>query len=155
MKILPLTFSLLPLLFICGCSNPEKKALDSFKPIITFLGSQTNQDGNTQYSDFSFDIKKTDSLISPFTGVIIFKEHRIWHGDILPTYTDTCHFAQQDGKWVHKSIDIEEEHLAGEASQDENNNRALSQLGIFASKMSLDKDLSKYLGCSAIEPINQ
>ena len=155
MKILHLAFALVIPLFLVGCSNPQKKALDSFKPIITFLGSQTNLNGGIEFSDFSYDVEKTDSLISPFTGVIVFKEHLIFHGDTLPTKTYTCHFAEQNGKWVHKSIDIEEEHSAEEASHDENNNRALSQLSIRISKMALDKELSGFLGCPAIEPINQ
>jgi hypothetical protein len=163
MKILPLTFSLLPLLYICGCSNPDKKALDSFKPIIAFLGSQTNSDGKIEYSDFSYNVEKTDSLVSPFTGVTVFKRHIVLpDGKNYSDYIFTCHFAQQDGKWVHKSIDVEkqetEEGKKYEAEYQRNetdevrakqdaNSAQISQLGISISKMSLDSQLAKFLNC--------
>jgi len=90
-------------LFIFGCSSREQKALESFKPVVVYL-SGTNF--NSGYSDFSYNVQKTDSLVSPFIGIITFKEDSSFE-NYKAYYAFTCHFAEQDGKWVHKSIDIE------------------------------------------------
>ena len=63
MKISFLAFALISSLCLIGCTKPETKALDSFKPVVTFLSSQTNSDGKIEYSDLSYDVEKTDSLI--------------------------------------------------------------------------------------------
>src|SRR3989442_1906193 len=57
---------------LCGCSNPEKKALNSFKSIINFLSAIRNDDGSRKFSDFSFNVRRTDSVLSPFAGEITF-----------------------------------------------------------------------------------
>ena len=143
MKIPHLIFALVITLFIVGCSNPDKKALVSFKPIVTFLESQTNSDGRAEFSDLSYNVEKSDSLVSPFIGLITFKEH---YKSLAFTYT--CKFAEQDGKWVHKSIDVQELHPAGEATPDENNSSAqISQLVIGTLRASLDGKLSGFLHC--------
>jgi hypothetical protein len=160
MKIVYLTFALLPLFFICGCSDPGKRALDSFKPIITYLSSQTNNDGRIEYSDFTYNVEKTDSLVSPFTGLITFKKHTTF-----ADYTYTCSFADQNNKWVLKSIDEEgqpteerKEYENAEANffdlEQQEKARAtdlgLIQLNISVEKDGLDAQLSKFLGCPAI-----
>jgi hypothetical protein len=158
MKVSHFTFLLLLLFFICGCSNPEKKALNSFKPIVTFLSSQTNSDGKIEYSDLSYDVEKTDSLISPFTGIVVFHE-----GNSI----FTCHFALQNDKWVHKSIDSsldtklqqeemtrmdEDTNIISDEVREKNKSQVieLEQMTARFQKSNLDRDLSKFLGCPQI-----
>jgi hypothetical protein len=160
MKRLYLILALIIPLFIVGCSNPEKKALNSFKPIIVFLSSQTNTDGSITFSDFSYNVEKSDSLVSPFIGVITFKADSSNH---KAYYAYTCHFAEQDGKWIHKSIDIEYQVTSGldpnatnDGVSDEiraQHDQAAQQfnqqvLNIF--KTLLDNKLSAFLNCPKI-----
>jgi hypothetical protein len=157
MKIIFAILSLVVLFVICGCTSREQKALNSFKPIIAFLGSQTNHDGGIEFSDFSYNVEKRDSLVSPFVGLITFKNHTKYHDLIY-----TCRFAEQDEKWVHKSIDIEETQTAEGISYEEDYEKNMSdevrakqqashlqvtQLTIKISKMSLDGELADFLHC--------
>ena len=158
MKKTFLAFALISFLFLIGCTKPETKALDSFKPVVTFFSSQTNSAGEIKYSDLSYDVKKTDSLISPFTGIIVFHERN----NIF-----TCHFALQNDKWVHKSIDSSvDEKLQQEEMQriDEDTNIIndevrekiksqnieMEQMTAQLQKGNLDRDLSRLLGCPQI-----
>lgn len=82
----------------------DKKVLESFKTVVGIINTQTNSEGGAQYSDTQYDVKKTDSIVSPYTGVLTFKRQ------IDPEVYDfvwTVTFAHQDGKWVGKSIDCE------------------------------------------------
>lgn len=53
-------------------ANPEKDVLNSFRPILAYLGGMTNFDGEVKYTNFSFNVSKTDSLVSPYVGEICF-----------------------------------------------------------------------------------
>ena len=70
------------------------------------MSGLTNFYGKIKCSDFSYNVEKTDSVVSPFTGVITFKAD-IPHDLYEAYYAFTCQFAEQDGKWIHKKIDIE------------------------------------------------
>jgi hypothetical protein len=147
--------------FFAGCSDPQKQALNSFKPVVDHFSSQTNSDGPL-YSDISYDVQKSDSLVSPFTGTIRFrKDEAIF----------TCHFALQDSKWVHKSIesDIDKnaEQLAlNRIDADTNIINDTVRETIKAQyiqgtetlpaweKRDIDNDLAKFLGCPKIMPEN-
>src|SRR5436309_960592 len=98
-----LTLIIIGLAFLCGCSNPEKTALDSFKPIVIYLSGLTNSDASAspEYSDFVFKVSKFDSPVNPFVGTISFEKRT--HET---KYTYTCRFMRQNDKWVHKIIDV-------------------------------------------------
>jgi hypothetical protein len=138
-------------LFACGCSNPEKEALESFKAIATHLGLQKDSDGQGKFWDFSINVEKSNSLVSPFIGVLTFKEHRSSkssgaEGD----YIFTCHFAMQDGKWVLKNIDsnFQITKEANDPSSSEAKNWHLLFEGFIGiACIEIDGILVKYLGC--------
>lgn len=150
MKIPHLTFALAVALFLVGCSksenpaaqnsttnstqvpeSPEQNAVNSFKSVVKFLSSKTNDDGGTEFLNLSYDVEKTDSLISPITGVITYTPK---DSNYIPPYNIiTCHFAFQDGKWVLKSIESGREDTQ------------------YAHQVS--RVLSEFLGCPTVEPI--
>ena len=151
-------------ILLVGCSNPEKQALDSFQPVIKFLSSETNSDGNLQFKDFSFDISKTDSIVSPFTGNITFKSKSGYSVFI-------CNFAMQNNKWVHKKIETHLDDLAihDMINQIDNNtnfindevretdksqNVELIRGTADMEKSIIDRDLSNFLHCAATENNN-
>lgn len=129
------------IVFVSGCSNNEQKALKSFEPIVSHLAGLKIPDGKAKCSNLSYNVNKTDSLVSPFAGVITFK--------IGERITFTCRFAQQDSKWVHKSIDTEVDY-AGEDSQNDLPRREFFESLAEIHKNSLDKTLASFLKCSRI-----
>ena len=156
MKALTFWTAILTLGFVCGCSKPEQKALESFKLIVAHLSELKSKKGTATYSDISFNVNKTDSLISPFTGVINLQDEE--HNPY------TCTFALQDGKWVHKEIEAEigepqkpdQQKLAevyATRGEDGAKNylktlelsNGLKRLGLLANKIVLDKELTKFL----------
>jgi hypothetical protein len=138
-------------LFVSGCSNPEKEALDSFKTIAAHLASQKNSDGNAKFSDFSINVEKSNSLVSPFVGVLTFKALRKGGSSGAEgVYTFTCHFAMQDGKWVHKNIDRDFEITKepdDPSSPGAKNWQMMFESSIGMWCVGIDGTLAKFLGC--------
>jgi len=82
-------------------------AIDGFRKVSeNFKGCRipfgTNESGTTLFSnptnDVSFDVKKSDSLVSPLIGVIIIKFER----PNTARHEITLQYAYQDQQWVFK-----------------------------------------------------
>lgn len=132
--------SIFSLILFCGCSNPEEKAVNSFKTIVEHLQAKKNKKGTAKFADFSFNVKKSDSLVSPFLGVLNFK---FVSGS--GSYLFECQFAMQDGKWIHKNIDVSYESET-QSEQVKRLSESLSEVWI----LEADDMLSKFLSCPKV-----
>jgi len=131
---------------------PETKALNSFKTIVAYLSGLTNTGGNAEFTDFAFNVNKTDSLVSPFTGYITFQAPRSLTNDY--TLVITCQCAQQEGKWLHKEVVVKVRFMNVEGkvvSLGKDELSTWSEPEKFRDlefwKVRVDKSLSKFLGC--------
>lgn len=136
--------SVFSLLLFCGCSNPDENAVNSFKTIAKHLQEKKTKKGDPQFSDFYFNVKKNDSLNSPYVGVLKFKNDM---GSGI--YLIECQFAMQEGKWIHKNIDVNYES--------ETKNEGVKRLGeaiIGVWIIEVDDILSKFLNCPMVNKFN-
>jgi len=140
---------------VSGCSktdtpNQENKAansldakvLASFKKLGEVINVQTNSTGDLKYSDLQFDVRKTDSLVSPYTGVLVFKRE-----GANATFNWTCTFSYQEALWVHKLSECEIAYSV-EAKNDPEKLGRLKKLSEFHVKIeqsNLEVSLDKYL----------
>jgi hypothetical protein len=162
MKSVFTSLLLLAALLIVGCSSREQKSLNSFKSIVVYMSGLTNFYGKIKCSDFSYNVEKTDSVVSPFTGVITFKAD-IPHDLYEAYYAFTCQFAEQDGKWIHKKIDIEYKVVIDPDSNIKNTindevrdnikaqTEQMHEPVVFYNKHYLDDELSVFLNCPKID----
>ena len=102
-QLLFLSLAVATLTIVCGCSKPEQKpeqkALKSFELVVAEVREATNSWGKRAYSDISFNVKKTDSLVSPFAGLIRCKDEK--------DQFYIMYLAFQDSKWVVIKTTIE------------------------------------------------
>lgn len=55
--------------------------------------------------EMSYDIKKTDSLVSPYLGVVSWKILWYYNGQLVNgAFSLDAHYAYQDGQWVFKDL---------------------------------------------------
>jgi hypothetical protein len=104
---------------VAGCDSRSKSNADAVKDPASdfkiFAGkfiphlksSYGNGDGRlikaaTFSDDFSFDVQKTDSLVSPYRGLLKVAARYQLTDSVYYDGTDTLIFAMQDGKWVYK-----------------------------------------------------
>jgi hypothetical protein len=55
-----------------------------------------------ELTDTEYDIKKTDSIVTPYTGIVKYNLTWIAEGDRLPGVHIEATYAYQDGQWVFK-----------------------------------------------------
>ena len=98
-----------------GDEASQTIAIDSFqkmseliqKNTSTFFFGNRGQRMNLNFSEVSFDVKKTDSLVSPLNGIMVFKETTA--SGFLSVVTLTWAF--QNNKWVFKTCKHESHHV--------------------------------------------
>src|ERR1041384_4207983 len=79
--------------------GPGPLPVDELKGIVE-LHRKENNSVNLMYKDYSYDVRKTDSLVSPYAGVVTYSDA----GPPMngPDYEVT--FAYQDRRWVAKDF---------------------------------------------------
>ena len=97
---------------VSGCTS-KPSPLDEFKTLAAKFSSQLAMakfaDGNVQVtmtnSNFAYDVKKTDSLVSPFLAEFRFDCKNEFDTGPVSHRKITARYAYQDGKWVYKGYD--------------------------------------------------
>lgn len=146
----------LPLVLLCsltaithlsGCSgkDPETEALKSFEELVQKLERKSKNEKPTYYA-FQYNVKNTESLVSPFTAVLRCKQNT---GDRVATFE--IRFAMQEGTWVHKSI---ESKVSSGSDDMDSSNRSADEVVSTAlagfSKSVIDRWLSEITGAPRI-----
>lgn len=125
------------LITVAGCSptatqTPAAATPDpvaALKEIIAAIGSNGHKYGYVD-ANLAYDVKKTDSLVSPYTAEVNFRS-RPTTGQ--PMFKDNLQFhmiaklAQQDGKWVIKDV---ERHLDPMSAEQQGYCGAMRRMGI-------------------------
>ena len=91
-------------LFVVGCAGPQEKSLSALKKHVANLQKSFADDTDT-ISDVSYDVQKTDSVVSPFIGKIEY-EVQPYDDDEGKPYSFHYEFkltlAYQESRWVIK-----------------------------------------------------
>ena len=99
LKSIPILFIAALHLVLVGCGSSEAKIVAELKEIVAL-----HQKGANGGKNYQFDVKKTDSLVSPYTGVVTYLEkysvtNQAPNGKVYPEIS----FSYQDRAWVAKS----------------------------------------------------
>lgn len=80
-----------------GLKTPQKKRFHSGGRAETYYAEYTGK--------LSFDIKKTDSIVSPYLGFVRWEIRWYCNGELvdIPMSLD-AHYAYQNGQWVFKDL---------------------------------------------------
>lgn len=82
----------------CSPSDPVaelQKAIERYRTV------------STAARDFRHDVRKTDSLVSPYVGTVVYTyEWKDEQGKVIGSVECTASFAYQDKHWVGKHIDV-------------------------------------------------
>jgi len=79
-----------------GLKKPLKRTFSDGK-VATYHAEYTGQ--------LSYDIRKTDSLVSPYLGVVSWKIRWYHNGKLVNRpFSFDAHYAYQDGQWVLKDL---------------------------------------------------
>jgi hypothetical protein len=97
-------------------SSDSDRAVAAFKKLVAGMMTTvayTNPSDKavrlTQFSSISYDVQRTDSLISPFSGYVSFSlnETDLNGGDSRTPQLGRAIFAWQEGQWRYKGIKFE------------------------------------------------
>lgn len=92
--------------FLQTINDGIKKAEAGLKtPVIRIVGNQSRTSFAEYMGKFTYDIKKTDSIISPFLGTVSWSVNWYENGIAtnIPTTLD-ARYAFQNGQWVIKDL---------------------------------------------------
>jgi hypothetical protein len=116
MKIIKIIL-LFAILLLAGCSKPQNTRVkvdpvESLKRIVENAGGADDLRGRTVWRNVQYDVRKTDSLVSPYLGTIKADVYEYSKKEIEDNkYYDVFKFditlAYQDDKWVLKEIEHE------------------------------------------------
>jgi hypothetical protein len=102
------------LIAVSGCERPPNNVVEKHKSTKTsdpvaelkrvmerYEPTSFDKERDLKASDFSFDVRKTDSLVSPYIGVIKYRYSAAgWV---------TAHFLYQDNRWVFRKYCVTED----------------------------------------------